>query len=57
MVGNEIGAAAKNIMGIAAGMLDGLEYPSLKGPLMARGAREISSYTSGSTDFSKSKNR
>ena len=57
MVGNEVGAAAKNVLGIAAGMLDGLEYPSLKGPLMARGAREISSYTSGSTDFSKSKNR
>jgi glycerol-3-phosphate dehydrogenase (NAD(P)+) len=29
-------------MGIAAGMLDGLNYSSLKGPLMARGTREIS---------------
>ena len=41
MIGNEIGAAAKNVMGIAAGMLDGLNYSSLKGALMARGAREI----------------
>lgn len=41
MIGNEIGAAAKNVMGIAAGMLDGLKYSSLKGALMARGAREI----------------
>ena len=28
-------------MGIAAGMLDGGGYTTLKGPLMARGAREI----------------
>lgn len=42
LIGNEIGAAAKNVIGIAAGMLDGLEYSSLKGALMARGAREIS---------------
>ncbi|NLL42083.1 MAG: NAD(P)H-dependent glycerol-3-phosphate dehydrogenase [Firmicutes bacterium] len=42
MIGNEIGAAAKNVMGIAAGMLDGLSCSSLKGALMARGAREIS---------------
>ncbi len=42
MIGNEIGAAAKNVMGLAAGMLDGLNYGSLKGALMARGAREIS---------------
>ena len=28
-------------MGIAAGLLDGFGLPSLKGPLMARGAREI----------------
>jgi glycerol-3-phosphate dehydrogenase (NAD(P)+) len=40
--GLEIGAAAKNVIGIAAGMLDGLHYSSLKGALMARGAREIS---------------
>ncbi|MFJ8261240.1 NAD(P)H-dependent glycerol-3-phosphate dehydrogenase [Rummeliibacillus sp. NPDC094406] len=42
LIGNEIGAATKNVMGIAAGMLDGLSYSSLKGSLMARGTREIS---------------
>lgn len=42
LIGNEIGAAAKNVIGIAAGMLDGFEYGSLKGALMARGSREIS---------------
>lgn len=41
MVGTEIGAAAKNVMGIAAGMLDGAQISSLKGALMARGTREI----------------
>lgn len=41
MVGTEIGAAAKNVMGIAAGMLDGANMTSLKGALMARGTREI----------------
>ncbi len=41
MIGSEIGAAAKNVMGIAAGMLDGGGYSTLKGPLMSRGAREI----------------
>ena len=42
LVGTEVGAAAKNVVGIAAGMLDGVGYSSLKGALMARGAREIS---------------
>ncbi|ADL52893.1 NAD(P)H-dependent glycerol-3-phosphate dehydrogenase [Clostridium cellulovorans] len=42
LIGNEIGAAAKNVIGIAAGMLDGVGYGSLKGALMARGAREVS---------------
>ena len=41
LVGNEIGAAAKNVIGIAAGMLDGLQMTSLKGALMSRGTREI----------------
>lgn len=41
LIGNEIGAAAKNVFGIAAGILDGLNFSSLKGALMARGAREI----------------
>ena len=42
ILGNELGAAAKNVIGIAAGMLDGIQRSSLKGALMARGAREIS---------------
>lgn len=41
LIGNEIGGAAKNVIGIAAGMLDGIGRTSLKGPLMARGPREI----------------
>lgn len=41
IIGSEIGAAAKNVMGIVAGILDGCELSSLKGPLMARGAREV----------------
>ena len=41
LIGNEIGAAAKNVIGIAAGFLDGLHLSSLKGALMARGTREI----------------
>lgn len=42
LIGTEIGAASKNVMGIAAGMLDGGNYSVVKGALMARGAREIS---------------
>lgn len=42
LIGSEIGAAAKNVMGLAAGMFDGMGYPTLKGGLMARGAYEIS---------------
>jgi len=42
LIGAEIGAAAKNVVGLAAGILDGLGLSSLKGVLMARGAREIS---------------
>lgn len=41
LIGNEIGAATKNVIGIAAGMLDGYGLSSLKGALMARGTREI----------------
>lgn len=41
IIGTEIGAAAKNVMGIAAGMLDGGGFTSLKGALIARGAREV----------------
>lgn len=42
LIGNEVGAAAKNVIGIAAGMLDGVGLSSLKGALMSRGTREIS---------------
>ncbi len=42
LIGNEVGAAAKNVIGIAAGVLDGLDLSSLKGALMARAPREIS---------------
>lgn len=42
VIGAELGAAAKNVLGIAAGMLDGLDLGCLKGALMARGTREIS---------------
>ena len=41
LVGNEIGAAAKNVIGIAAGILDGLGLSTLKGALTSRGTREI----------------
>lgn len=41
LIGNEVGAAAKNVIGIAAGMLDGLGLTTLKGALMSRGTREI----------------
>nr|WP_294488325.1 NAD(P)H-dependent glycerol-3-phosphate dehydrogenase [uncultured Anaerosporobacter sp.] len=41
LIGNEIGAAAKNVIGIAAGMLDGLDLSTLKGALMSRGTREV----------------
>jgi glycerol-3-phosphate dehydrogenase (NAD(P)+) len=48
LIGAEIGAASKNVVGLAAGMLDGLGLTSLKGVLMARGAREISRLASKS---------
>ncbi len=41
LIGNEIGAAAKNVIGIAAGMLDGAGMSTLKGPLMSRGTKEV----------------
>lgn len=41
LIGSEIGGAAKNVLGIAAGMLDGVGMTSLKGALMSRGTREI----------------
>ncbi len=42
IIGSEIGAGAKNVIGVGAGMLDGLGYSVLKGALMARGAYEVS---------------
>lgn len=41
LIGNEIGGAAKNVVGIAAGILEGLDLASMKGALMSRGTREI----------------
>ena len=42
LVGVEVGAAAKNVIGIVAGILDGAGLTSLKGALMARGVYEVS---------------
>ncbi len=42
LIGNEIGAATKNVIGIAAGFLDGMKLGTLKGALMSRGTKEIS---------------
>lgn len=41
MIGCEVGAAAKNVIGIAAGILDGLNMSGLKGALMARAPQEV----------------
>lgn len=41
IIGNQIGAAAKNVIGIAAGMLDGIGLSTLKGALMSRGTHEV----------------
>lgn len=41
LIGNEIGAASKNVVGIAAGALDGAGLSTLKGALMSRGTREV----------------
>ncbi|MDD4556413.1 MAG: glycerol-3-phosphate dehydrogenase [Alphaproteobacteria bacterium] len=41
MIGNQIGAAMKNVIGLAAGMLDGLDWYGLKGALMARAPIEV----------------
>lgn len=47
LIGSEIGAAAKNVMGIAAGMLDAFDYSTLKGALMSRGTREVARLIKG----------
>ena len=41
LIGTELGAAAKNVMGIVAGALDGCGFVAVKGSLMARGAWEV----------------
>ena len=41
VIGNQIGAALKNVIGIAAGILDGLDWYGLKGALMARAPIEV----------------
>lgn len=41
MIGNQIGAALKNVVGLAAGILDGLDWYGLKGALMARAPIEV----------------
>lgn len=45
IVGGEIGSAGKNVLGIAAGMLDGIDMSCLKGALMSRGTYEIAKLT------------
>lgn len=40
LIGTEIGSATKNVIGIAAGILDGLNRSSLKGALMSRSVVE-----------------
>jgi glycerol-3-phosphate dehydrogenase (NAD(P)+) len=40
-VGNQVGAALKNVVGIAAGILDGLGWQGLKGALMVRAPIEV----------------
>ncbi len=44
IIGNELGAATKNVIGIAAGMLDGAGVSSLKGALMSRATTEIARF-------------
>ncbi len=41
VIGNQIGAALKNVIGIAAGILDGLDWYGMKGALMARAPVEV----------------
>lgn len=41
IIGNQTGAALKNVIGLAAGILDGLGWYGLKGALMARAPIEV----------------
>ena len=45
LIGTEVGAAAKNVLGLAAGFLDGANLSNLKGALMSRGIYEVSLLT------------
>jgi glycerol-3-phosphate dehydrogenase (NAD(P)+) len=42
LIGTEVGAALKNVIGVAGGFLDGAGLSSLKGALMSRGIYEVS---------------
>ena len=42
IIGTEIGAAAKNVIGIASGVLEGAKLEQKKGPLMPASVKEIS---------------
>jgi glycerol-3-phosphate dehydrogenase (NAD(P)+) len=42
LIGTEVGAALKNVIGVAGGFLDGGGLSSLKGALMSRGIYEVS---------------
>ncbi|MDR2527017.1 MAG: hypothetical protein LBC92_04040 [Rickettsiales bacterium] len=44
LIGNEIGAAYKNVIGLAAGILDGMGWQSVKGALMARSVDEVARF-------------
>jgi glycerol-3-phosphate dehydrogenase (NAD(P)+) len=44
IIGNEICAAYKNVIGIVAGIMDGLGWQSLKGALMSRSILEIGNF-------------
>ncbi len=46
IIGSEIGAAAKNVIGIAAGILEGSGYEQKKGPLMPASVKEIGKFIS-----------
>lgn len=41
LIGNEVGGAMKNVIGLTAGILDGLNYAGLKGALMSRATVEV----------------
>lgn len=43
VIGVQIGAASKNVVGIMSGILDGLEWQGVKGALMARATYEYAS--------------